>query len=190
MNRLLAVVLALVLAALGWQSWRLNNASHTIETQGAVLKSKTQELTKKNSQLIGLSILTETNSREQARLYAAAEQTTALLRSRQHRIEELKRENEDLRRWADTPLDGVLNPSLARDIIEGLRAKMRSLVNQGYLIGGDCWLDESVNDKDTLKAGKLTIDYDYTPVPPLENLMLRQRITDRYLVDFASRVAA
>ncbi|EHC3058029.1 LysB family phage lysis regulatory protein, partial [Salmonella enterica] len=51
MNRLLAVVLALVLAALGWQSWRLNNASHTIETQGAVLKSKTQELTKKNSQL-------------------------------------------------------------------------------------------------------------------------------------------
>lgn len=75
-------------------------------------------------------------------------------------------------------------------LIEGLRAKMRSLVNQGYLIGGDCWLDESVNDKDALKAGKLTIDYDYTPVPPLENLMLRQRITDRYLVDFASRVAA
>jgi LysB family phage lysis regulatory protein len=33
-----------------------------------------------------------------------AEQTTALLRHRQHRIEELKRENEDLRRWADTPL--------------------------------------------------------------------------------------
>ena len=89
--------------------------------------------------------------------------------------------------WA---VDMPLNPSLARDIIEGIRAKMRSLVNQGYLIGGDCWLDESVNDKDTLKAGKLAIDYDYTPVPPLENLMLRQRITDRYLVDFASRVSA
>ncbi|EAP5568141.1 LysB family phage lysis regulatory protein [Salmonella enterica] len=98
--RALAVVLALALAALGWQSWRLNNASHTIETQGAALKSKTQELTKKNSQLIGL----ETNNREQARLYAEAEQTSALLRQRQYRIEELKRENEDLRRWADTPL--------------------------------------------------------------------------------------
>lgn len=104
MNRALVLGLALVLVALGWQSWRLNNASHTIETQGAVLKSKTQELTKKNSQLIGLSILTEANSREQTRLYAAAEHTTALLRSRQRRIEELKRENEDLRRWADTPL--------------------------------------------------------------------------------------
>lgn len=87
-------------------------------------------------------------------------------------------------------VDGALNPSLARDIIESIRAKLRSLVTQGYLIGADCWLDESVNDKDTLKAGKLTIDYDYTPVPPLENLMLRQRITDQYLVDFASKVSA
>ncbi len=33
------------------------------------------------------------------------------------------------------------------------------------------------------------IDYDYTPVPPLENLMLRQRITDQYLLDFSSRSA-
>ncbi|NMD76490.1 LysB family phage lysis regulatory protein [Citrobacter sp. DNRA3] len=104
MMRTLAIVLALVLAALGWQSWRLNNASHIIETQGAALKSKSQELTKKNSQLIGLSILTETNSREQTRLYAAAENTRSLLHQRQNRIEELKRENEDLRRWADTLL--------------------------------------------------------------------------------------
>lgn len=89
--------------------------------------------------------------------------------------------------WA---VDKPLNPSLARDIIEGIRAKMRSLVSQGYLIGADCWLDESVNDKDSLKAGKLTIDYDYTPVPPLENLMLRQRITDQYLMNFASQVSA
>ncbi|WP_437887766.1 phage tail sheath protein [Phytobacter sp. V91] len=89
--------------------------------------------------------------------------------------------------WA---VDKPLNPSLARDIIEGIRAKFRSLKGQGYILGADAWLDESVNDKDTLKAGKLTIDYDYTPVPPLENLMLRQRITDQYLVDFASQVSA
>ena len=40
MTRALAVVVALALVALGWQSWRLNNASHTIETQGTALKSK------------------------------------------------------------------------------------------------------------------------------------------------------
>lgn len=104
MTRTLAVTFALVLAALGWQSWRLNNARHAIEAQSEALETKTQALAEKNSQLIGLTILTETNSRAQMRLYAAAEQTTALLRHRLHRIEELKRENEDLRRWADTPL--------------------------------------------------------------------------------------
>lgn len=104
MTRTLAVMLALVLTALGWQSWRLNNARHIIEMQGEQLVTTAQALAKKNSQLIGLSILTETNNREQMQLYAAAEQTAVLLRNRQHRIEELKRENEDLRRWADTPL--------------------------------------------------------------------------------------
>lgn len=110
MMRALAVMLVLILAALGWQSWRLNSASHIIETQSKELNSKAQELTKKNSQLIGLSILTETNSREQMRLYATAEDTRSLLRQRQNRIEELKRENEDLRRWADT----LLPPDIVR----------------------------------------------------------------------------
>jgi phage tail sheath protein FI len=87
--------------------------------------------------------------------------------------------------WA---VDKPMNPSLVRDIIEGINAKFRELVAQGYLIGGSCWYPEDINDKDTLKAGKLWIDYDYTPVPPLEDLTLRQRITDRYLIDFASRI--
>ena len=45
-----------------------------------------------------------------------------------------------------------------------------------------------MNSPTTLADGKLYIDYDYTPVPPLENLQLRQRITDRYLAEFAARV--
>ncbi|HGE8358469.1 TPA: phage tail protein, partial [Serratia marcescens] len=32
------------------------------------------------------------------------------------------------------------------------------------------------------------LDYDYTPVPPLENLLLRQRITDQYLMNFTQNV--
>lgn len=83
MNRLLLLVLTLLLAALGWQTWRLADASQTISTQSDELQSKSQALAKSNSQLISLSILTETNNREQARLYAEAEQTSALLRQRQ-----------------------------------------------------------------------------------------------------------
>ena len=49
---------------------------------------------------------------------------------------------------------------------------------------------KQINSKETLKDGQLRIDYDYTPVPPLENLTLRKRITDSYLAEFASRVNA
>jgi phage tail sheath protein FI len=87
-------------------------------------------------------------------------------------------------------VDGTMHPSLVRDIIESINAKFRQLKSDGYIIDGSAWYDEEANTKDTLKAGTLAIDYDYTPVPPLENLKLRQRITDRYLLDFASRIAA
>ncbi len=87
--------------------------------------------------------------------------------------------------WA---MDKPMHPSLVRDIIEGINAKFRELIAGGYLIGGEAWYDEEANSASTLKAGKLYIDYDYTPVPPLEDLTLRQRITDRYLADFATRI--
>ena len=89
--------------------------------------------------------------------------------------------------WA---VDKPMHPSLVRDIIEGINAKFRELKAQGYIIDGQCWYDEEANDATTLKAGKLFLDYDYTPVPPLEDLTLRQRITDRYLVDFAAKINA
>ncbi|XZW43752.1 phage tail sheath protein [Acinetobacter baumannii] len=89
--------------------------------------------------------------------------------------------------WA---VDKPLHPSLARDIIEGINAKLRDWTTNGYLVGGEAWFDPALNPADILKAGKLRISYDYTPVPPLEDLSLRQHITDSYLADFASRIAA
>jgi phage tail sheath protein FI len=87
--------------------------------------------------------------------------------------------------WA---VDKPMTATLIRDIIDGINAKFRELKSNGYIIDGNCWFDESANDKETLKAGKLYIDYDYTPVPPLESLTLRQRITDTYLVNLAASV--
>ncbi|QHP53299.1 phage tail sheath protein [Pectobacterium carotovorum subsp. carotovorum] len=89
--------------------------------------------------------------------------------------------------WA---VDKPVTAKLIDDIIEGIKAKFRELKSGGYIIDADCWLDETANDKDTLKAGKLYIDYDYTPVPPLENLTLRQRITDKYLVNLVASVSS
>ncbi len=86
--------------------------------------------------------------------------------------------------------DKPLHPSLVRDILESINAKFRELKNAGYIIDATAWYDEAANLPTGLSAGQLFIDYDYTPVPPLENLVLNQRITDRYFADFASRIDA
>lgn len=87
--------------------------------------------------------------------------------------------------WA---VDKPMHPSLVKDILEGINAKFRELKTLGYVLGASAWYDEEINEAATLKNGKLTLDYDYTPVPPLEDLTFQQRITDRYFADFALRV--
>jgi phage tail sheath protein FI len=60
--------------------------------------------------------------------------------------------------FADAPIAGAGHRKAS--------AKLRSLTRNGYLLGGEAWYDPEFNTKDTLKAGQLGIDYDYTPVPP------------------------
>lgn len=87
--------------------------------------------------------------------------------------------------WA---IDKPLTPGLASDIIAGLNGELRALAKDGYLIGAEAWYDPDRNSKDSLREGKLTVNYDITPVPPLEHLSLRQHLTDTYLIDFARRI--
>jgi phage tail sheath protein FI len=87
--------------------------------------------------------------------------------------------------WA---VDKPLTPQTARDIIETINARLRTLTRQGKLIGGEAYFDASENPKEELAAGKLTIDFDFTPVAPLEGLTINQRITDRYYGDFGALV--
>ncbi|QUT17065.1 phage tail sheath protein [Rahnella inusitata] len=87
--------------------------------------------------------------------------------------------------WAS---DKPVTPTLIKDMIAGINAKLREMKTAGLIIDGNCWYDPEANTVETLKAGKLFIDYDYTPVPPLEDLTLRQRITDQYLATFATSV--
>lgn len=87
-------------------------------------------------------------------------------------------------------IDRPLTPGLARDIIENIAAYGRDLVANNRLLGFRCWYDEDLNETEQLKMGRLTISYEYTPVPPLEHLHLVQSFTDKYLAEFATKVAA
>lgn len=84
--------------------------------------------------------------------------------------------------WA---VDKPLTPSLAKDIIETVNGFFRQLKAGGVILGANAWFDEAQNSVDSLRAGKLRIDYDYTVPPPMEDLGFNQRITDAYFADFA-----
>ncbi|MDO4698158.1 MAG: phage tail sheath protein [Pasteurellaceae bacterium] len=90
----------------------------------------------------------------------------------------------------DWAIDKPLTPSLVKDMVEMINAKFREWKSLGYIVDGKAWVDADINSKDVIKDGRFYIDYDYTPMPSLENLNLRQRITDKYLMDFAAKVAA
>jgi phage tail sheath protein FI len=88
--------------------------------------------------------------------------------------------------WA---MDKPLTPSLAKDVIETINGLGRQLKTAGVVLGFNAMFNEANNSTDSLKAGKLRIDYDYTVPPPLEDLGFNQRITDAYFADFAAQLA-
>lgn len=86
--------------------------------------------------------------------------------------------------------DKPMHASLVRDLIETINAKLRDLVRDGKLLGARCWFDPSLNDKSNVKVGKLKLSYDFTPVPPMEDLTLRQTFTDTYIADLMTAITA
>ena len=88
----------------------------------------------------------------------------------------------------DWAIDKPLTPGLVKDMLEMINAKMREWKAQGYIVDGEAWVDFDENTKETIKDGKFRIRYKYCPMPSLENLELRQYITDEYLADFAAKI--
>ena len=87
-------------------------------------------------------------------------------------------------------VDKPMHPSLVRDMLGYINSRFRDLVGGGYLIGAEAYFDSDRNSKEDLAAGRLLISYRYTPVPPLENLIFEQSITDDFLAEFAAAIQA
>ncbi len=83
-------------------------------------------------------------------------------------------------------IDKPMHASVSTDIINGINANFSAMAAAGLIIGGNAWLDTSINTPDALKFGRLTIDYNYTPVPPLEDLTFRQQSNGRVTLGSAS----
>lgn len=77
---------------------------------------------------------------------------------------------------------------LFRDIEETINAELSRLKARGWIIGGEAFIDPSLNSPASLSAGIGTVDYDVTYAAPLEQLILNQRITDKYYAGFADQL--
>lgn len=79
-----------------------------------------------------------------------------------------------------TTVDTPLTPANVKDVVSGIDAKLQGLVTAGKLIGAACWFDIVDNPTTGLRQGKVVVRYDYSPVPPLEDLTMIQTFTDQY----------
>lgn len=89
--------------------------------------------------------------------------------------------------WA---MDRPLSANLIHDVRESVAAYLRHLTALGALLGGKCWLDEELNAKEQLMAGKLYLDFDLEPPAPLEHLVFRAHRENGYYEELVSRVAS
>jgi hypothetical protein len=79
---------------------------------------------------------------------------------------------------------------LILDIQESVNAYLRHLKAVGALLGGRCWLDEELNSKEQLMAGKLYLDFDLEPPAPLEHLTFRAHRNNGYYEELVSQVVS
>ena len=79
-----------------------------------------------------------------------------------------------------TTVDTPLTPANVKDVVSGINAKLQALVTAGKLIGAACWFDIVDNPTVGLRQGKAIVRYNYSPVPPLEDLTMIQTFTDQY----------
>lgn len=87
--------------------------------------------------------------------------------------------------WA---LDKPMHPSLMEDIIMAINAKLAQYVNKGFILGARVFIDKTLNTSETVQAGQFTISYEFTWVPPLENMVFNQHVTDTFFVNLVDKV--
>ena len=79
--------------------------------------------------------------------------------------------------WA---VDRNITKTYLEDVAGGVNAYISELVGRGALIGGQCYPSD-LNTAETIAAGKVYFDFDFTPPSPAERVTFRSRLTNDYL---------
>ena len=80
--------------------------------------------------------------------------------------------------WA---VDRNITKTYLDDVVEGVNAYLRHLVNIGAILGGKCWADPELNSPSQIQQGKVYFDFDFTPPYPAEHISFRSQMVNDYL---------
>jgi uncharacterized protein len=89
--------------------------------------------------------------------------------------------NDSLQRAHLWAVDRLINKTFLDDVADSVNAYLRSLQNQGAIIGGTCWPDPDLNSPDQLAQGKVYFNFDFTPPYPAEHITFRSLLVNDYL---------
>ncbi|UQY80132.1 Putative prophage major tail sheath protein [Candidatus Hepatincola sp. Av] len=77
-------------------------------------------------------------------------------------------------------LDKPITGETANQIQNKVQTYLNTLISQGALLGGTCWVDQAENPVEQLKNGNLVISFDCEPPAPMERLTFKVYRNDGY----------
>ena len=87
--------------------------------------------------------------------------------------------------WA---IDRPMLPALIADVLLSINNKLAKYVRQGRLLGARVFIQSEDNLPSDIMNGQVQIGYEFTAVPPLENLVIEQRVTSTFAVNLVNRM--
>lgn len=82
--------------------------------------------------------------------------------------------------WA---VDRNITKTYIKDVVEGVNAYLRTLINLGAIIGGECWADPDLNSPANITQGKVYFDFDFSASYPAEHITFRSKLVNDYLTE-------
>lgn len=80
--------------------------------------------------------------------------------------------------WA---VDRNITKTYLSDVAGGVNDYIKTLINLGAILGGECWPDPDLNSPDQIALGKVYFNFDFTPPYPAQTVTFRSILTNSYL---------
>ena len=80
--------------------------------------------------------------------------------------------------WA---VDRNISATYIEEVLAGVNEYLRRLAAQGAIYGGSCWADAELNTAESIAAGNIYFDFDFTPMATANKVTFRSHLVNDYI---------